>query len=644
MAEWHVAPYGAWQSPITSDLIVGETIGLGQIRLDAEDTYWLELRPGEGGRSVVVQRLQDGTLQDRSPAGVDVRTRVHEYGGGAYTTDAGTLYFVDFTDGQIYRQDHGEEPRRLTQTQGMRYADLLVDGPRGRLIAVREDHSGSGQAVATIVGISTADGAERVLAKGHDFFASPRLSPDGAQLAWLAWDHPNMPWDGTWLYQAGIGEMGTAEGTAMVAGGLEESIFQPEWSPDGTLYFVSDRSGWWNLYRLIEEWPEPLCPRQAEFGEPQWVFGMSLYAFLNSDSIACAYTAEGLWTLAVLDTRSGGLREVETPYTEFQQVRASAGRLVFLGASPLTPTAVVSCDPAGGACTEFRAASTLAIDAGYLSAPRPVTFPTEGGQTAHAFYYPPRNRDAAPPAGELPPLIVTCHGGPTSSASAALSLNLQYWTSRGFALLDVDYGGSSGYGRPYRERLNGGWGIVDVDDCVAAAHYLVEQGLADPARLAITGGSAGGYTTLCAITFRTLFAAATSYYGVSDAEALARDTHKFESRYLDRLIGPYPEAQALYRERSPIHYPERISAALLLLQGLDDRVVPPSQSEEMYRAVEAKGLPVAYLAFTGEQHGFRQAANIKRSLEAELYFYGRVFGFSPGDTLESVPIANLHGA
>ena len=641
MAESRIASYGAWQSPITSDLIVGETIGLGQIRLDGADTFWIESRPGEGGRSVVVQRLADGTIQDRSPAGVDVRSRVHEYGGGSYTTDADTLYFVDFANGQIFRKDGDGEARQLTHAAGMRYADLLVDRPRARLIAVREDHSGPGQAVATIVGIPMAVGAEQVLATGHDFFSSPRLSPDGSQLAWLAWDHPNMPWDGTWLYTAGIGEMGTAEGTAMIAGGLAESIFQPEWSPDGVLHFVSDRSGWWNLYRLIDEWPEPLCPRQAEFGAAQWVFGMSLYAFLSPDSIACAYTADGLWSIGMLDSRSGELREIETPYAEIEQVRSEAGRLVFLGGSSQVPTAIVECDPASGARFEYRAASTLAMDPGYLSTPRPITFPTEGDRTAHAFYYPPGNRDVAPPRRELPPLIVTCHGGPTSAASAALNLKLQYWTSRGFAVLDVDYGGSTGYGRAYREWLDGQWGIVDVDDCLAAARHLIEQGLADPARLAITGGSAGGYTTLCAITFRTLFAAATSYYGVSDAEALARDTHKFESRYLDKLIGSYPEARARYRERSPIHYPERISAALLLLQGLDDRVVPPSQSEEMYMAVEAKGLPVAYLAFAGEQHGFRQAANIKRSLEAELYFYGRVFGFTPADRLEPVPIANL---
>ncbi len=432
-----------------------------------------------------------------------------------------------------------------------------------------------------------------------------------------------------------------------MAGGPDESVFQPEWSPDGTLHFVSDRTGWWNLYRLDEDRVEPLCAREAEFGVPQWGFGMSTYAFLSPGHIICSYEERGSSRLALLDTETGELEEIETPYSDHRSratgeaADGTAGRVVFCAGSPTEPASVVSLDPSTGGHEVLRRSGEDEVDPGYLSVPEPVEFPTEDGLTAHAFFYPPTNRDYAAPGDELPPLLVMSHGGPTAATSPALDLEVQYWTSRGIAVLDVNYGGSTGYGREYRRRLEGRWGVVDVDDCANGALHLAGRGLVDGERLMITGGSAGGYTTLCALAFRDDFAAGASHFGVSDVEALARETHKFESRYLDRLIGPYPERADLYRERSPIHYTDRLSCPVIFFQGLEDEVVPPNQAETMFEALKEKGLPVAYVPFEGEQHGFRRAENIKRALDGELYFYSRVFGFDLADPVEPLPIENL---
>jgi dipeptidyl aminopeptidase/acylaminoacyl peptidase len=427
-----------------------------------------------------------------------------------------------------------------------------------------------------------------------------------------------------------------------VAGGIDESIFQPEWSPDGPLYFVSDRSGWWNLYRQKEDGSgEALHEMQAEFGMPQWVFGMSAFAFESGERIICAYIEKGSSRLASLNTRTNEFKKIETPYTDITSVRAAKDRVVFRGGSPTTPASIVQLDLSTGQTETLRRSNELQIDPGYFSIPQAVEFPTENGQTAHAFFYPPRNRDYGAPEGELPPLLVKSHGGPTSAATTTLALGIQYWTSRGIAVLDVNYGGSTGYGREYRQRLKDTWGIVDVNDCANGARYLVERGEADTTRLMITGGSAGGYTTLCALTFTDRFKAGASHYGVSDCEALAKETHKFESRYLDGLIGPYPERADLYRERSPIHHVDRLSCPVIFFQGLEDKVVLPNQAEMMVEALRAKGLPVAYVPFAGEQHGFRRAENIKRALDGEIYFYSRVFGFELADEVEPVPIENL---
>ncbi len=493
----------------------------------------------------------------------------------------------------------------------------------------------------TLVSIGLAGGEDiQVLVSGNDFYAAPRLSPQGNQLCWITWNHPNMPWDGTELWVAEVKADGSLGHSERVAGGVDESIFQPEWSPDGILHFVSDRAGWWNLYRWGGGDVEPLCEMAAEFGLPQWVFGMSTYAFESTGSIICTYTQQGNWHLARLDTTKQ-LQLINTPYTEISSLRANAGSAVFCAGSPTKSTSIVQIELATGHLSVLRRSNEVAIDSGYLSIPQTIEFPTENGLTAYAFFYPPQNHDYTTPPLELPPLLVKSHGGPTAAASSRLNLGIQYWTSRGFAVLDVNYGGSTGYGRKYRQRLNDQWGIVDVDDCVNGAKYLIERGEVDSNRIAIAGGSAGGYTTLCALTFRDSFKAGASYYGVSDLEALARDTHKFESRYLDRLIGPYPERSDLYYERSPVHFTERLDCPVIFFQGLEDKIVPPSQAEMMVSALKAKGLPVAYVLFEGEQHGFRRAENIKRALDGELYFYSRVFGFELAEKVEPVVIENF---
>jgi dipeptidyl aminopeptidase/acylaminoacyl peptidase len=646
MSQTKEAPYGSWPSPITSDMIVGATVGLGQIALDGADTYWIELRPAEGGRNCLVRRTPDGQTTDVTPPDFNARTRVHEYGGGDFVVRGGTVFFSNFKDQRLYRQDAGGAPQPITPEREYRYSDPVFDARRNRLLAVREDHTVEGrEAVNTIVALDAGGANEdggRVLVSGNDFYASPRLSPDGARLAWQTWNHPNMPWDGCELWVAEVDEDGSPGEPELVAGGEEESIFQPEWSPDGTLYFASDRSNWWNLYRRGADGAvEPVCEREAEFGTAQWVFAMSAYSFASAERIVCAYNEKGTWSLATLDTKTGQLARIETPYTEISYVRAAGDRVVFRGGSPTNRLAVVEVDLRSGAHNVLRRASEVVVDEGYLSIPRAVEFPTENGLTAHGFYYPPRNRDYAAPAGERPPLVVRCHGGPTATTTTTLRLDMQYWTSRGVAVLDVNYGGSTGYGREYRKRLNGQWGVVDVDDCVNGARHLINQGEVDGARCVITGGSAGGYTTLNALTFRDLFKAGASHFGISDLTVFVGDTHKFESRYLDRLVGPYPERADLYFERSAINFTDRLSCPIIFFQGLEDKVVPPNQAELMVEALRRKKLPVAYLPFEGEQHGFRKAENIKRALEGEMYFYSRVFDFPLADNVEPVEIENL---
>jgi dipeptidyl aminopeptidase/acylaminoacyl peptidase len=609
--------------------------------------YWLESRPTEGGRYVVVRRTPNGETSDAIPPSFNARTRVHEYGGGSYLVQGTTVFFSNFDDQRVYRHDIDGAPRPITPepaaTAALRYADGRLT-PDGRtIVCVRESHE-DGDVVNELVAFP-ADGSASpsVLASGHDFYSFPRVSPDGRALAWTSWDHPRMPWDGTELWVAELSPEAALDEPRLIAGGSEESIFQPEWSPDGMLHFVSDRSGWWNLYRREGDTDESLAPIEAEFGAPQWVFGLATYAFLPDGRIACSYTSEGIERLGLLRPGSGPIEEVEATYLPgaLPTLRSREARLTFVGASPTQAPAVVSLDLASGSLEVLARSMEREIERRYISVPRPLEFPTDDGLSAHALFYAPANDDFEGPAAERPPLVVMSHGGPTAQAESSLDPEIQFWTSRGLAVVDVNYGGSTGYGRAYRERLRGRWGELDTADCLNAARHLAKAGEVDAARLAIRGGSAGGYTTLCALAFHDLFAAGASYYGVADAELLAKDTHKFESRYLDGLIGPYPEAAKLYRARSPIHAADRISCPVILFQGLEDEVVPPSQAEDMVAALERNGIPYAYLAFEGEQHGFRRAETIRRTLESELYFYSRILHFEPAEALEPVAIHNL---
>jgi dipeptidyl aminopeptidase/acylaminoacyl peptidase len=637
------APYGSWKSPIAADEVFAKFVGLGGIQLDGNNLYWAESRPD--GRTVIVCRSSTQQTIDLTPPGYNARTRVHEYGGGDYLAAAGAVYFSNFTDQRMYRQVPGSEPQAFTSIEGMRYADAIMDDSRDRIIAVREDHTvNAPQPVNALVSMSTAgDDNGQILVSGNDFYSTPRLNPKGTRLAWLAWNHPNMPWDGTELWIADLLSDGSIGQSTLVAGGEAESIFQPQWSPDGILYFISDRTGWWNLYRWHEQQGcvEALCPMEAEFGEPQWIFGISTYGFESAEKLICAYSQNGYYHLASLDTRTLSFREFHIPYTFIRELHVAPGQAFFIAGSATEPRALMKFDLATGGIEVLRRVREVTIDPAYVSIGQSIEFPTGQGFTAHGFFYPPKNRDFVGVSDELPPLLVMSHGGPTGATSSVFRYGIQYWTTRGFAVLDVDYGGSTGYGRAYRERLKGQWGIVDVADCVNGARYLVTQGAVDGNRLAITGGSAGGYATLCALTFYDLFGAGASYYGVSDLEALARDTHKFESRYLDGLVGPYPERRDLYVARSPIHHIEQLARPLIIMQGLDDPIVPPSQSKMMFDALRSRGLPVAYLAFAGEQHGFVKAENNKRALEAELYFYSRIFKFDLAEEIEPVQIENL---
>jgi dipeptidyl aminopeptidase/acylaminoacyl peptidase len=645
------ADYGSWTSPITSDLIVAEMIGVSGPRSAGSSLYWLESRPQEAGRNVIVQQLGNGETRDLTPAPFNVRTRVHEYGGGAWWMHAQHIYFVNFVDQQIYQLQTTEaagpvtaEPQKLTDASSLRFANGIMDLHQQRLICVVEDHHQEHQEPQNYLGaVDLASGAVTTLHQGHDFYAAPALSPNGEQLAWITWDHPDMPWDGTQLWQANAANPANP---TQIAGGQGESVQQPRYQMDSAdascLHYISDRSGWWNLYRQAEDGSSAcLWAMEAEFGVPHWVFGSCTYQF-QPDGIVCLYSSHGESYLAHLNN-DGSHHVISQPCTQINSfyIDTQTNTCLLAGASPTQFNAIISLDLGSGATKTIKSSCDLVLDSGYYAVPQTITYPTGGDDVAHGFYYPPTNKDFEAPANSAPPLIVELHGGPTSSTHSGLSLSKQYWTSRGFAVLDVNYRGSTGYGRAYRDKLRHQWGVADVDDTVYGARYLVAQQLANPAQLAIKGGSAGGYTTLAALALRDTFKAGASYYGIGDLEALARDTHKFESRYLDSMIGEYPKEIAVYKARSPINHIDKLSCPVIFFQGLEDKVVPPNQAEQMVEALSNKGIPVAYVPFEGEQHGFRKAENIKRALDLELYFYGKVFGFTPADAIAPITIINL---
>ncbi len=613
------------------------------VRWDGDDLYWSELRPYEGGRIVICKRGADGTISDLTPPGFNSRSRVHEYGGGHYAVKNGTVLFTNFQDQRLYRQEDAGAPRPISPEGDIRHADMAIDERRGRVIAVREDHTDtSREAVNTIVALDEYGEREAItIASGNDFYSSPKLSPDGDRIAWQTWNHPNMPWDSSEIWVGELDRDGHVKSSRKIAGSHNESVIQPEWSPLSELYFLSDRNDWWNLYRARGEGDEPVCRRDAEFGAPQWAFGQRFYDFASPDELVCIYKDSGGSKLGVIDLNTGRMRNIELLYTSLSNVQLSGRKVALYAASATLAERVLVVDLDTHKQEVVKVSNRAHVDATYFSIPKPIEFPTEGGLTSHAIYYPPRNHDYEAPSGEKPPLIVQCHGGPTASAGETYAFEYQYWTSRGFALVDVNYGGSSGYGRAYRQRLNGQWGVVDVDDCINAARYLVQQGLADPERISISGGSAGGYTALLSLTKRDFYNAGASHSGIGDLVLFAEETHKFESRYCDTLLGPYPERADVYHDRSAIYFADNLDCPVILFQGLEDKIVPPDQAETFVEVCKKKKLPYAYVVFEGEQHGFRQDKNIRRAFEAELYFLSQVFGFELADNIEPVKIENF---
>ncbi|MDR3611927.1 MAG: prolyl oligopeptidase family serine peptidase [Candidatus Obscuribacterales bacterium] len=655
MSPVEIKPYGTWQSPIQSREIASGTLRLSQTYLDGSTAYWLEGRPTEGGRQALVSRSPDGKIKDVLDAPISVRTLAQEYGGGAYVVHDGICYFSNAEDQKIYRVKAGGKPEPITADGRFCYADADVDSKRNRLIAVMEDHSEADKEAATkLVSVSLSEdkskfGRVDVLVEGADFYSNPRVSYDGKQIAWLSWNHPNMPWDGCDLWLGQLDEQGSIISKVHLAGCADESIMQPEFAKNGDLYFISDRSGWWNLY--VFQTPlkglsaTAVYPLDFDFSSPQWVFGLSSYSIIAPNLLLCTYVENSVWQLALLEidakTHKGTLKKIESAYTDFSYINSADGRAIMCAGSPTEQIAIVELNLNTLEFSVVKPSASTKLDADYVSVAQAIEFPSERNLTAHAFYYPPKNKDVVAPQGSLPPLVVKSHGGPTAATSSVLSPSIQYWTSRGYAVVDVNYGGSSNYGRQYRQRLNLNWGLVDLEDCQNAAKYLADKGLADPKRMVITGGSAGGYTTLCALTFGDVFAAGASHYGVSDLIALTKDTHKFESRYLDRLVGPLPDFAPVYKQRSPIHFPEKLSCPTIFFQGLEDKVVPPNQAEVMVEALKKKGLPVCYITYEGEQHGFRKSANISRTLDAEFLFYAKIFGFKPADQLDEIEILNF---
>ncbi|GAB3458908.1 S9 family peptidase [Massilia terrae] len=634
------APCGTWTSPISAQVVAAGASPLSQVMLDGADVYWLAGRASEAGRTTLLRQRGDQT-RELAPAPFNVRSRVHEYGGGACAVARGTVWFSHFADNRIYRIDGDGAPQPMSAGGDLRYADFVPDAARARLVGVREDHSAGAAYPANTICAIGFDGSETVLVDGNDFYAAPRLSPDGRRLAWLCWDHPRMPWQGTELWLADVADDGTLVNGRLVAGGADESIVQPEWSPAGVLHFVSDRTGWWNLYRFDAGVVAPLCPREAEFGGPHWTFGVSMYGFRSELEIVCTCIEEGVSKLARLSTADGTLQPLDTPYQEIRELRVAGDTVALLAGAPTIALELARIDLGTGLRTVLARSIEQLPDTGYLSVPQSIRYPSANGRHAYAFYYPPSNADYEPVADEKPPLMVIGHGGPTGMATSTLKLATQFWTSRGIAVLDVNYGGSTGFGRAYRDALAGQWGVVDVEDCVAGARWLADQGLVDRERLLIRGGSAGGLTTLCALAFHDVFKAGASYYGVSDLAGLDADSHKFESHYNEYLIAPKAQADAVYRQRSPINHTDKLKRPMIFFQGLDDKVVPPPQSEVMVNALRARGVPVAYITLEGEGHGFRKADSIVRTLEAELYFYLRVFGIPIPQALAPVEIENL---
>jgi dipeptidyl aminopeptidase/acylaminoacyl peptidase len=636
-----IAPYGSWASPISVDQLIGSSIRLSAVQIDGGQLYWLESRAYEGGRTSLWRRLLSGgePVEVTPPPGY-VRDRVHEYGGGEYHVSGGTVVYSEFTDGRLYAIRGEGPPTPITPEGEFRFGDIRVHPDRHLVLVVREDHSGTGEPTNTIVALDldglNLDGG-MVLCSGADFYSTPELSPNGC-LAWTQWNHPDMPWDSTTIMT------GTLSGNVIIdkhsiAGSLDESAVQPRWLND-KLIFASDRTNWWNLYLWSENGVQPLCPTDAEFCPAQWTLGQRAYAIIDDDHLLCTLNRCGEQSIEILTISDGTLRPIADTGTAATSVDVGGGLAAAVVNYRDRPAALALYDHDQHSWTTVRSATEMIMDAASVSLARLVSWTTEHG-IVYGCFYPPVNGEFRAPRGSLPPMITLSHGGPTAFSAADFKIAYQFWTSRGFAILDVNYSGSTGFGREYRDRLKGRWGIIDVQDSIAGAVSMGTQQLADPARLAIRGGSAGGFTTLAALTNSDVFNAGISLSGIADLEALAKDTHKFEARYVDSLVGPYPEERASYLERSPINHLDRLSAPILLLQGTEDTVVPPQQAEMLADAARRKDLPVALIMFEGEGHGFRRGETIKASIEAQIYFLSRIFDFEPADPVSSIPIDNM---
>ncbi|PSR20104.1 MAG: peptidase [Sulfobacillus acidophilus] len=624
-------------------MLRAQTVSLQEVFLTASSIYWIEERPEDGGRCVIVERRPNGVIVDRIPAPYDASSRVHEYGGGAFTVSGETVFFCDGGDGRIYRQDPGQPPRPVTPADALtRYADLIVDTTRERLIAVREVRDANGLIEHAVVAIPIVerDPMGEILFGGHDFFMFPRLSPDGTRLAVVAWDQPHMPWDSSYLLVATLRDDGGVNALQSVAGGEQESIFQPEWSPDNQLYFVSDRTGWWNLYSWQDREVRPVTALHAEFGEAAWTFGLSTYGFVSATEILASYTFSGLARLVRINVATREMSHLACPFSTISHVKVLGDHVLMIAGADRSPKAIVSYDADHRQFAIVRTSVPLIMDEDDVSLPESLEFPTTDGTIAFGYYYAPKNRDYIAPEGESPPLVVMVHGGPTDRCEPVFQLDIQYWTTRGFAVMDVNYGGSTGYGRPYRDRLRGHWGIVDVDDAIAATIFLSRHNKADPRRAVIRGTGAGGFTALAAVAFRNTFRAATTYNAISDLAALARATHHFESHYLDGLIGPLPSHEALYQERSPVFHLDRLRAPVLAFHGLQDRVIPVSQTQALVESLTQKGLPVGTVTFAEEGHEFSHPDTMARCYEAELAFYAKVLNIRLPERVEAVSIQN----
>jgi dipeptidyl aminopeptidase/acylaminoacyl peptidase len=635
-----VSPYGSWVSPVSVDQLIGSA-RLTAVQIDGRHIYWLEARAEQGGRASLWRRLiADGEPIEVTPAPAYVRNRVHEYGGGEYHVSSGTVVYSEYSDGRLYAIHNNRKPQPITAEGRFRFGDIRVHPERGLVLAVREDHSTGAEPVNSIVALDL-DGLNAyggtVLCAGADFYSTPELSANG-RLAWTQWNHPNMPWDSTTIMVGSLSGR-TVIASQSVAGGPSESAVQPRWLGE-KLIFISDRTNWWNLYQWSEGEVRPLCATEAEFCEPQWTLGQRPYAIIDDDHLLCSINRSGDQGIAMLRVSDGLLHQVAASGTAATSLDVGGRSAAAVLNYPDRPAAVALLDLGQGSWTTIRSSAPMIMDAASVSHARPVSWTGEQG-TVYGYFYPPTNARCTPPKDSLPPLMTLSHGGPTGFAAADFKIAYQFWTSRGFAILDVNYSGSSGFGRTYRDRLKGRWGVIDVQDCVAGAVSMGAQRLADPAGLVIRGGSAGGFTTLAALTTTSVFAAGISLYGIADLEAMATDTHKYEARYLDGLVGLYPQDRVRYVERSPIHHLDQLSAPILLLQGTDDRVVLPDQAEMMADAARQKGLPVAMIMFEGEGHGFRRADTIKAATEAQLYFLGRILGFEPADQVSPIPIDNL---